>query len=123
MREAAIIAGEEVVNVIVLPDGAAGDVLLSDSVVEITGMHPKPGIGLGWTYVDGAFVPPVPPALTWDDIRAERDWLLSQCDWTQVADSPLTVAQKQAWADYRQALRNVPQDFPTPDDVAWPEAP
>jgi len=33
---------------------------------------------------------------------------LRECDWTQFADSPLTVEQKQAWATYRQALRDLP---------------
>lgn len=58
MREAMIIDGEQIVNVIVIPDGEAGDALLCDTCVEITGMDPKPGLGNGWTYVDGQFVPP-----------------------------------------------------------------
>jgi hypothetical protein len=31
----------------------------------------------------------------------------------------------QAWKDYRQALRDLPQDFETANDAAdnWPEAP
>jgi hypothetical protein len=123
MREAIVIDGIEPVNVIVLADGPAGDVLLSDTCVEITGLDPKPGLGIGWTYVDGAFVPAPLPPLTWDDIRLQRDSLLGASDWTQVADAPLTAADRQAWADYRQALRDVPQDFDSPDDVVWPEAP
>jgi hypothetical protein len=38
-------------------------------------------------------------------------------------DVPLTLEEKQAWADYRQALRNIPQDFATPDEVVFPEMP
>jgi len=67
--------------------------------------------------------PAVRDARAWGRVRAERDRLLTDSDWTQVADAPLTASEKQAWADYRQALRDVPQDFPTPDDVVWPEAP
>jgi hypothetical protein len=79
--------------------------------------------GIGWTYVDGIFVaPPLSPP-TWDDIRAQRHSLLNASDWTQVADAPLNTSEKQDWADYRQALRDVPQDFDSPDDVVWPEAP
>jgi hypothetical protein len=59
----------------------------------------------------------------WAAVRAERDRLLAESDWTQVADAPLTAADKQAWADYRQALRDVPQDFGSPDEVVWPDAP
>jgi len=123
MRTALIIENGEPVNAIVLPDGAKGDALLSESCVEITDLSPQPGVGIGWTYVDGEFVPPPPPPTTWDDIRAERDRLLADCDWTQVADAPLTASEKQAWADYRQTLRDIPQDFATPDDVVWPEQP
>jgi hypothetical protein len=67
--------------------------------------------------------PSVRDDLAWKQVRAERDRLLSVCDWTQVADAPLAADEREAWADYRQALRDVPQDFATPDDVVWPTAP
>ena len=67
--------------------------------------------------------PSVRDDLAWKVVRAERDRLLAACDWTQVADTPLTATEKTAWADYRQTLRDVPQDFDSPDDVVWPEAP
>ena len=67
--------------------------------------------------------PAVRDARKWAAVRAERDRRLSECDWKQVADAPLTATEKQAWADYRQALRDVPQDFDSPDDVVWPETP
>jgi len=61
--------------------------------------------------------------LAWKQVRAERDRRLSDCDWTQVADAPLTADEKTAWADYRQTLRVVPQDFDSTEDVVWPETP
>jgi hypothetical protein len=67
--------------------------------------------------------PSVRDALGWKAVRGERDGLLAGCDWTQVADAPLTAGEREAWADYRQALRDVPQTFDSPDDVVWPEAP
>jgi hypothetical protein len=63
---------------------------------------------------------PEPEPLTWDSIRAERNFLLSQSDWTQLADAPLSPEQKQAWTVYRQALRDVPSSFATPEEVVWP---
>lgn len=125
MRLAALIDGVDISNIVVLADGAEGDATLADfdHAVEITDLNPKPGLGNGWTYVDGAFVPPPLPPLTWDDIRAERDRLLAASDWTQVADAPLTDTERAAWVAYRQALRDVPQDFDSPDEVVWPEAP
>ena len=56
----------------------------------------------------------------WAEVRRERDRLLDASDWTQAPDAPVDA---QAWADYRQALRDIPQDFASPDDVVWPEQP
>jgi DNA replication initiation complex subunit (GINS family) len=56
-------------------------------------------------------------------IRAQRDSKLASSDWTQLPDSPLTAEEKQAWADYRQALRDMPESFTTVDEVTWPTAP
>ena len=67
--------------------------------------------------------PAVRDARAWAQVRAERDRLLSECDWTQVADAPLTASEKEAWADYRQALRDIPQTQDDPDDIVWPEVP
>lgn len=53
-------------------------------------------------------------------VRGERDSLLSGSDWTQVADAPVDQA---AWATYRQALRDIPDQAGFPDNVQWPVAP
>jgi hypothetical protein len=42
------------------------------------------------------------------ELRKIRNALLRESDWTQVNDSPLTDEQKQAWATYRQILRDLP---------------
>lgn len=62
-------------------------------------------------------------------IRAERDFLLKDCD----AVSPMrwnamTKDEQQAWMNYRQALLDIPQQsgFPwdgDPDKVPWPKEP
>ena len=52
--------------------------------------------------------------------RAERNRLLAACDWTQVQDAP---TDKAAWAAYRDALRDVPQQKGFPGDIQWPEKP
>ena len=53
-------------------------------------------------------------------IRADRNKRLSDSDWTQVADAPV---DKEVWATYRQALRNVPTQAGFPWSVEWPVAP
>jgi hypothetical protein len=60
-----------------------------------------------------------PPAITWADIRSERDGLLAATDWWAVSDRAMSAAE----AAYRQALRDVPQTFSSPADVVWPTKP
>lgn len=62
-------------------------------------------------------------AQAWELVRAERDRRIAATDYTQMPDSPLSTEQRQAFADYRQALRDIPQDHASPDAVAWPEPP
>lgn len=57
------------------------------------------------------------------DQRRQRDAMLSACDWTQSADSPLDATKKAAWASYRTALRNLPQQAGFPDSIIWPMTP
>lgn len=57
------------------------------------------------------------------EVRAERDRLLDSCDWTQLPDAPLTDAEKNLWAAYRQALRDVPQQEGFPLSAVFPEEP
>jgi len=54
--------------------------------------------------------------------RQRRNALLSESDWTQNADSPLSSEEKTAWAVYRQQLRDLPgtYDYQT---VIWPISP
>lgn len=54
-------------------------------------------------------------------VRAERDRLIAQTDWTQGKDIPDAVSQQ--WASYRQALRDIPQQTGFPWAVSWPQAP
>jgi len=55
--------------------------------------------------------------------RAKRNDLIAASDWTQLADTPLTAAQKAAWAIYRQALRDVTAQAGFPSSVVWPVVP
>ena len=47
-------------------------------------------------------------------LRSRRDMLLAESDWTQFNDSPLTDSKKTEWATYRQKLRDLPKDNPSP---------
>jgi hypothetical protein len=57
----------------------------------------------------------------WKAVRKERDRLLAESDWRAVKDRTMS----QSWKDYRQALRDLPQDYEAANDAVdnWPEAP
>ena len=78
-------------------------------------------------YIDGNFV-----AETADDILAEnlidfrinRNKMLSDSDWTQMIDSPLSDSKKTEWQTYRQALRDMPsQEGFDPLNPTYPTEP
>jgi hypothetical protein len=56
----------------------------------------------------------------WEAFRHERDRLLASSDWTQLADAPI---DQQAWAVYRQSLRDLPEAVSDPAGMVWPEPP
>jgi hypothetical protein len=64
-------------------------------------------------------------------LRAKRNKLLQQSDWTQGADSPLSAEKKAEWATYRQGLRdllsthnqNTIQTWEDYDAIPWPTKP
>jgi hypothetical protein len=60
-----------------------------------------------------------PPAITWADVRSKRDGLLAATDWWAVSDRAMSAEE----TAYRQALRDVPQNFASPADVVWPTKP
>ena len=53
-------------------------------------------------------------------MRAVRNDLLAQSDWTQVADAPV---DQQAWATYRQALRDFPATWTESPEADFPDTP
>ena len=54
---------------------------------------------------------------------AQRNSLLAESDWTQLADVPLTVEQKAEWANYRQHLRDITSQTGFPENINWPLKP
>ena len=80
------------------------------------------------TYIDGVEVEitqeeldeatgslPLPPHV----VRQKRDALLAETDWWAVADRTMTQAE----IDYRQALRDLPQQAGFPENITWPTKP
>jgi len=59
------------------------------------------------------------PAIA-SQIRAQRKILLQQSDWTQIPDA---IADKIAWAEYRQELRDITTQSGFPWNITWPTPP
>ena len=57
----------------------------------------------------------------WIQVRRERDAALKDSDWRAGKDVVLSTA----WRDFRQALRDLPQDHAEANDAAdaWPTPP
>lgn len=53
-------------------------------------------------------------------IRGWRDRELSISDWTQLPDAPVN---REAWATYRQELRDLPAQNEDPKLIVFPERP
>ena len=60
--------------------------------------------------------------IKWSDIRDSRNTLLSNSDWTQFQDSPITGSQLTDWQNYRQSLRDVTTQS-DPYNIVWPTKP
>jgi len=77
----------------------------------------RQGIKDSLPYPDGWKDGPTPEQLA-AAARAQRDSLLASTDWTQLPDVP--QATREAYAVYRQALRDVPEQEGFPTDINWP---
>lgn len=53
-------------------------------------------------------------------VKRQRNRMLLDCDWTQLPDAP---ADRAAWAEYREALRQVKHQPGYPWAVQWPARP
>jgi len=60
----------------------------------------------------------------WIFIREQRNKKLAESDWRMmVSDTTFTSGQKEQWAIYRQALRDLPNTSTDPNKVVWPNEP
>lgn len=56
-----------------------------------------------------------------NDLRAHRNALLAETDWTQNPDVPDVTKQK--WVAYRQALRDITLNYSSLNGAIWPQKP
>lgn len=73
-----------------------------------------------WDYGSGIFGTQPTEEQVWVLLRLTRNTLLRESDWTQANDAPV---DKTAWAEYRQALRDLPAKTSDPRQATWPTQP
>ena len=59
----------------------------------------------------------------WNIVRKDRNDKLRDSDYMTLVDVPVSGDDREEWLQYRQALRDVPQQDVLPDEVVWPDAP
>ena len=60
--------------------------------------------------------------IKWSEVRTTRNTLLSESDWTQFQDSPITGSSLTDWQTYRQSLRDITNQS-DPYNITWPTKP
>lgn len=86
---------------------------------KVKGKGPCPGEFYRFSFTQKAWVQDI--ALVESAVLRKRTGLLYSSDWTQLPDVPL--ATKEAWAIYRQALRDITAQAGYPLDIQWPTPP
>lgn len=98
-----------------------------EECIELTREEWQQGISGNYKVIDGKHTEVSLPndfeeTQLYAQLRHDRNKLLSESDWTQLADAPLTAETKQDWADYRQQLRDLP-DTVDINNIVYPEKP
>lgn len=66
-----------------------------------------------------------PVIMTWEIVRFKRNKLLMNTDYTDTLSFKARNGDSvyDLWQTYRQALRDLPQSFDSPESVVWPTKP
>jgi hypothetical protein len=100
---------------------------LSDTYIEVESTSLPNDLSIrmsDYLYRDGVFILDEDHELALSkkeqEAKVYRNRLLALCDWTQTPDAPVNKA---AWANYRQALRDITSQEGFPENVIWPVQP
>lgn len=88
-------------------------------------------VDTGYFYADGQFAPNTDEinAVKAAQVRARRDQLLAESDWVvtkavdQNAQDNLGIQIPIVWVNYRQELRDIPDQPGFPSTITWPVKP
>ena len=91
--------------------------IVNGEQVEITGDE-LTATKAEWQATNDAF-----PAKQLEQLRAERNGKLAECDWVVVKAQEKGTEVPAAWTTYRQALRDITNSATSVDNVTWPDKP
>ena len=80
---------------------------------------------MDWDHNENIWVSTKTDEIQWQIIRENRNKLLADSDWTDTlsAKSRLGDDLYNSWQAYRQALRDIPQQGGSPEDIVFPPKP
>lgn len=89
-------------------------------------LSPRHDGDIGWTLLEsGEWFNPNPPQprdqAQW--ARHIRNRILQKTDRYMVPDFSISDTARDQWRQYRQALRDLPQQTGFPDSIVWPQPP
>ena len=102
-------------------EGVANDYCQYIKDGKVVDMPPKPNECCFFDYDTEQWILDYPSQEA--SVKSQRDDLLYKSDWTQIPNNPLTTEQQQAWAVYRQELRDITAQPGYPFNVIWPTPP
>lgn len=115
------------IDVQIVPEGCLISEIESNPTTQyiknnsVKNIPPKPNFECEFDFLTESWVPSRQKQC--DYINFQRRVLLTNSDWTQIPNNPLTPEQQQAWAVYRQELRDVTSQSGYPFNVIWPTPP
>jgi hypothetical protein len=72
------------------------------------------------TFTKNTLFPDATPEQIMEQLRLWRNQELANTDWTMISDA---ATDKVAWAKYRQALRDLPNQSNNAEEITLPEKP
>ncbi len=94
-----------------------------DETGAITGIYKNPQPGFAEEELRDDHPGLIGSGPAWAEFRTERNRRLAACDWTQLADAPLSEEKKALWVLYRRLLRALPLAGDDPAGITWPLTP
>ena len=81
----------------------------------------KPDVDAEWDEDSQEWIPG--PEVLARDTRGKRDRLLAESDWVTIRATDIGDPVPTEWLDYRQALRDIPDQTGFPEEIDWPQEP